>query len=113
MQGASEILLTQCTEYLDALGDPEELTEELRKRVQQYISKMASKSLRTIALVMREYSSVDEIADLENPPDDGYTLIGIMGLQDPLRKEVPDAVKVCVCVCVCVCVHLCIYDGGF
>jgi Ca2+-transporting ATPase len=110
-QGAPEILLAQCTNYLNALGDVEILTEELRKRVLQYISKMASKSLRTIALAMKDYPSVHEIADMENPPEDGYTLVGIMGLQDPLRAEVPEAVKVCMYVCMYVCEreYVCMY----
>jgi sodium/potassium-transporting ATPase subunit alpha len=52
---------------------------------------MASQGLRVIALAFRELSDVPS-GDI---PEDGLTFAGFMGLLDPARPEVPEALKSC------------------
>uniref|UniRef100_A0A0K0ED38 Calcium-transporting ATPase n=1 Tax=Strongyloides stercoralis TaxID=6248 RepID=A0A0K0ED38_STRER len=67
---------------------------------------MASDGLRTIGLAYKDYTryhkNVNDIAfdgdidwDNENAVVNDLTLIGIVGIQDPVRPEVPDAIVKC------------------
>lgn len=109
-KGASEIMLQLCCSYMDQDGSVKVLTPELRARLAQYISKMASQGLRTLTLAYRDLADkevipsvgsggdasaagagVDELAGLEKD----LTLVAAYGIKDPLRKEVAEAVRTC------------------
>ena len=51
-----------CSQYMDEDGSIKTLTPELRARVRQYISKMASQGLRTLTLAMKDLGDRDGIA---------------------------------------------------
>ena len=95
------MMLSLCTAYMDQDGSIKRLTPELRARVGQYISKMASQGLRTLTLAYKDLddSQVLPVAgaggdDLDKLERD-MTLVAACGIKDPLRKEVPDAVRRC------------------
>jgi Ca2+-transporting ATPase len=107
-KGASEVVLQLCSTYMDQDGSIKQLTPELRARVLQYISKMASQGLRTLTLTFKDLgekqgaavsgevgaegsAAVDQLASLEKD----MTLLAAFGIKDPLRKEVPEAVRKC------------------
>jgi len=94
IKGASEVVLGQCSHYMNARGEVERFPEELRKRVLQYITKMASRALRTITMASIDLPSPEKLSP-DAPPSEGLTLIGVFGIQDPVRKEVPAAVRRC------------------
>eukprot|EP01103_Thecamoeba_quadrilineata_P021547 TRINITY_DN9939_c0_g1_i1.p1 TRINITY_DN9939_c0_g1~~TRINITY_DN9939_c0_g1_i1.p1 ORF type:complete len:1009 (-),score=162.76 TRINITY_DN9939_c0_g1_i1:73-3042(-) len=96
-KGASEIMLTRCKNYLSTEGEKIEISEESRKELEEIIYRMASEGLRTITLAYADYTHEDrkEINWTKNPPLTGYTLVGIVGIKDPLRDDVPDAVQKC------------------
>jgi len=52
----------------------------------------ASSGLRTIGLGYAEYLAP---ANFKEPPNEGLICIGIIGIKDPVRKEVPAAVALC------------------
>ena len=85
-KGAPEKLIEKCTSYLDNDGNVVELTEEKRKALQSHIKELTEKAMRCIALT------------ISNKTDDGLpdemNLLGIIGVVDPVRNEVPEAVKV-------------------
>jgi Ca2+-transporting ATPase len=108
VKGASEIVLDHCTKILaqpveDLSTTP--LTEAHTSTVIALITSYANRSLRTIGLVYRDFE--------EWPPKGGrrvdgdsaeidfgsifreMTFIGLVGIQDPLREGVYDAVKQC------------------
>lgn len=101
VKGASEILLGYCSEVMEAttmklspLGSTEQ--NALRSTIDQY----ASKSLRTIGLVYRDYPSWPpaeaEIADGEPVIASllkNLIFVGVIGIQDPVRPGVPEAVR--------------------
>ena len=53
--------------------------------------------LRTLALAYRDFEeySEEEFGTLESAPENELTLLGIVGIKDPVRKQVPDAMKLC------------------
>jgi Ca2+-transporting ATPase len=86
IKGASEIMVSFCsTEANPATGAVEPLD---RKAADDAIMAFARKSLRTIGLVYKDF---EEMPDLENLGD--LTLLGIVGIQDPVREGVPQAVQ--------------------
>ncbi|RKK16928.1 Calcium-transporting ATPase 2 [Fusarium oxysporum f. sp. cepae] len=86
IKGASEIMVSFCsTEANPTSGAVEPLD---RKAADDAIMAFARKSLRTIGLVYKDF---EEMPDLENLGD--LTLLGIVGIQDPVREGVPQAVQ--------------------
>jgi P-type Ca2+ transporter type 2C len=59
------------------------------------ITEMASRGLRTLALTYRDLPAGTDVASYEQSPDEDLTLVAIVGIKDPVRKEVPDAVRTC------------------
>lgn len=59
------------------------------------IEKYAMKSLRTIAVAFKELDVHHEIVDslTDEFLDKNLTLIGVVGIKDPIRPDVPMAIK--------------------
>ncbi|KAI8178051.1 Calcium-transporting ATPase 2 [Colletotrichum sp. SAR 10_75] len=103
VKGASEILLGYCSSQanLETL-DEEPLDSTQRQALQNTINQYASRSLRTIGLVYKDYPQWPPAG---MPSEDGHvkmdsllslsdlTFLGIVGIQDPVRPGVPDAVR--------------------
>ncbi|KAI0021796.1 hypothetical protein F4780DRAFT_266231 [Xylariomycetidae sp. FL0641] len=106
VKGASEILLGKCSEMLSNPGQDlshKPMTDELTETVKGLIDDYASRSLRTIGLVYRDFAqwpprTAKRAEGNEVVFEDIFqkmTFIGMVGIQDPLRDGVPEAVKVC------------------
>ncbi|KAI0394131.1 calcium-translocating P-type ATPase [Xylariaceae sp. FL0594] len=101
VKGASEILLNHCSYQADAATLSEsELTDEDRARWTSVIGQYAQDSLRTIGLVYRDYPqwppSRAEVQDGEvqfSSLLDDLVWLGLVGIQDPVRPGVPEAVR--------------------
>ncbi|KAI0188703.1 hypothetical protein F4808DRAFT_56146 [Astrocystis sublimbata] len=108
VKGASEIVLAKC---LDFLSDPTKdlskspLTPESTEQLQSLIENYASKSLRTIGIIYRDFERWPP-RNAKRAEGDGnqvifddvfhrMTFIGMVGIQDPLRNGVPEAVQEC------------------
>ncbi|XP_074306718.1 calcium-transporting ATPase 4, plasma membrane-type-like isoform X2 [Silene latifolia] len=90
--GAPEIVLGMCSRILDCNGYSVDLSEEQREKVACVIDGFASKTLRTICLAFRD---MDDDWDITTIPQEEYTLIAVVGMKDPVRPEVKDAVETC------------------
>jgi P-type Ca2+ transporter type 2C len=105
VKGASEIVLRSCTSVADLkTGEVSDLTSEIRERTEATISSFAKKSLRTIALVYRDFeswppagtqTSADPTAAEFEPVLKDLILNGVVGIMDPVRDGVPEAVAKC------------------
>ncbi|KFA53171.1 hypothetical protein S40293_03137 [Stachybotrys chartarum IBT 40293] len=108
IKGASEITLSKCTKTLqDPATDDSTatLTEEDAAFITNLIESYATRSLRTIGICFRDFESWppqgarraetggDEIAFEDLFRDMAF--IGMVGIQDPLRDGVPEAVRLC------------------
>ncbi|KAF5938196.1 hypothetical protein HYC85_025702 [Camellia sinensis] len=91
-KGASEIILRTCDKIVDSNGEPDHMSEEQARDVEEIINSFASKALRTLCLT---YKDIDNVFDENSIPDSGYTLIAVVGIKDPVRPGVKDAVKTC------------------
>ncbi|CAI7843233.1 unnamed protein product [Closterium sp. NIES-54] len=82
-KGAAEIILSGCTTWLDADGNPSPLTDAKRTEVLDAISTMAAGSLRCIAMATAPLPLSDVPAESEGWkfPDGCLTLISIVGIK--------------------------------
>jgi len=87
------MLLPQCTQYLNAEGFRTDLKEKKREYLKSVIADMAMQGNRTLLLSYAERDS-DEFPAQE-PQEDNLCLICLVGIQDPIRPEVPAAVAQC------------------
>uniref|UniRef100_A0A9J7XG48 Calcium-transporting ATPase n=1 Tax=Cyprinus carpio carpio TaxID=630221 RepID=A0A9J7XG48_CYPCA len=96
-KGASEILLKKCSSILGANGEvrsfkPRDRDEMLKK----VIEPMACEGLRTICIAYRDLPC-DPEPDWENEAEivTDLTCITVVGIEDPVRPEVPEAIRKC------------------
>ncbi|KAM8740808.1 plasma membrane calcium-transporting ATPase 1 isoform 1-T1 [Acanthopagrus schlegelii] len=97
-KGASEILLKKCYKILTANGESKVFRPRDRDdMVKKVIEPMASEGLRTICLAYRDFAPTDGEPDWDNENDilSGLTCICVVGIEDPVRPEVPDAIRKC------------------
>ena len=107
VKGASEILIGKCSKII---RDPAKgtldgsITPDNIESLNQVVHHYASRSLRTIALLYRDFeqwpprgarSNEDKgLADFDKIFGE-MTFLGVVGIQDPLRDGVTDAVEKC------------------
>ncbi|XP_072914940.1 plasma membrane calcium-transporting ATPase 1-like isoform X1 [Hemitrygon akajei] len=95
-KGASEIVLKKCSKILDAKGEVKDLKPRERDSlIKEVIEPMASEGLRTICLAWREFDNASIDWENENDILTDLTCIAVVGIEDPVRPEVPDAIKKC------------------
>ncbi|XP_057504066.1 calcium-transporting ATPase 10, plasma membrane-type-like isoform X2 [Actinidia eriantha] len=98
-KGAAEIVLASCTGYLDSNGSRQSIDND-KAFFKKAIDDMAERSLRCVAFAYRS-CEVDEVPSDEeqleqwNLPEDDLVLLAIVGIKDPCRPGVKDAVKLC------------------
>ncbi|KAF7843134.1 Calcium-transporting ATPase 9, plasma membrane-type [Senna tora] len=98
-KGAAEIVLASCTQYLDSNGLLQSIDEE-KDFFKEAIDDMAARSLRCVAIAYRSYE-MDKVPSYEDDlaqwslPEHELVLLAIVGIKDPCRPGVKDAVKVC------------------
>lgn len=89
-KGAPEVMLPRCTHVQDGT-DTRPLQEQDLQAAEQAYTQMAERGLRTLAIARR--NRVDEPNWEADDVENDLTLLGIVGMLDPPRPEVPDAVR--------------------
>ncbi|KAF9889946.1 plasma membrane calcium [Aspergillus nanangensis] len=113
VKGAAEIMVRACTTKLAETNGSngivtDQFTDEDSERMLGVVDSYAGKSLRTIGLVYRDFPGASSWppANIECAEDDSQTAkfeslfrnmtwAGVVGIQDPLRPEVPAAIEKC------------------
>lgn len=95
-KGAPDWVLNDCSHYLNADGKSLPMTPEKRKQIDQFIVEMANNALRTLLLSHRDFPNDAALpANWRDDPPDNKSLCCdcIVGIIDPLRSDVKDAVR--------------------
>lgn len=92
-KGAPDELLKKCTYFFNG-STSVPMTEELKKSILAANKEMADEALRALAAARRTW---DELPASMKPSylEHDLTYIGLVGMIDPVRPEVVDAVKEC------------------
>ncbi|XP_066528073.1 plasma membrane calcium-transporting ATPase 2 isoform X6 [Hoplias malabaricus] len=96
-KGASEIVLKKCSRILNEVGEQRVFRPRDRDdMVKKVIEPMACDGLRTICVAYRDFSADPEPNwDDENNIVSDLTAICVVGIEDPVRPEVPEAIRKC------------------
>ncbi|XP_017869269.1 PREDICTED: plasma membrane calcium-transporting ATPase 3 isoform X2 [Drosophila arizonae] len=106
-KGASEIIMKKCAFIYGHEGTLEKFTRDMQERlIREVIEPMACDGLRTISIAYRDFvpgkAAINEVhIDTEPNWDDeenimsNLTCLCVVGIEDPVRPEVPDAIKKC------------------
>nr|XP_040059140.1 plasma membrane calcium-transporting ATPase 2-like isoform X5 [Gasterosteus aculeatus aculeatus] len=97
-KGASEIVLRKCSSILDAQGQPRNFKPKDRdEMVKKVIEPMACDGLRTICVAYRDFPAEAGEPNWESENDilNDLTCIVVVGIEDPVRHEVPEAISKC------------------
>ncbi|KAK2985808.1 hypothetical protein RJ640_019304, partial [Escallonia rubra] len=91
-KGASEIVLKMCDKILNSNGESVQISEEQVRKVTDAIDIFACEALRTLCVAFKD---INDTFDDNSIPDGGYTLIAVVGIKDPVRPGVKNAVQTC------------------
>ncbi|CAH1153361.1 unnamed protein product [Phaedon cochleariae] len=106
-KGASEIILGKCSFIYGHDGRLEPFTADMQQRLlKQVIEPMASDALRTICIAYRDFvpgkAEINQVHIDNDPKWDeeenivcNLTCLCVVGIEDPVRPEVPDAIRKC------------------
>ncbi|CAJ1050462.1 plasma membrane calcium-transporting ATPase 2 isoform X4 [Xyrichtys novacula] len=96
-KGASEIVLKKCSHVLNEVGEARVFRpRDKDEMVKKVIEPMACDGLRTICVGYRDFPGDPEPNwDDENNILSDLTAICVVGIEDPVRPEVPDAIQKC------------------
>uniref|UniRef100_A0A8K9WSU5 Calcium-transporting ATPase n=1 Tax=Oncorhynchus mykiss TaxID=8022 RepID=A0A8K9WSU5_ONCMY len=96
-KGASEIVLKKCTKILNQEGEPRVFRpRDKDEMVKKVIEPMACDGLRTICVAYRDFPGDPEpLWDNENDILNELTAVCVVGIEDPVRPEVPSAIVRC------------------
>ncbi len=83
VKGAPQVIVKRCSRVLTADG-PAALADEMAQRIEEQVDAFAGTALRVLAFAYKE-------ADRGDPEED-LVFVGLQGLLDPPREEVPPAI---------------------
>ncbi|XP_028620429.1 plasma membrane calcium-transporting ATPase 4 isoform X4 [Grammomys surdaster] len=95
-KGASEIMLRKCDRILNKEGETIPFRSKNRDNmIRNVIEPMASEGLRTICIAYRDFDNEEPSWDNESEILTGLICIAVVGIEDPVRPEVPEAIAKC------------------
>lgn len=106
VKGAQEVLMARCTKYVNELGQESALTPEMTKTFTDTAGSYARRGMRCLGLA---YGNLPAGFDLDKLSSSVFNSDGtpaleaeinliaaaLVGIEDPLRAEVPDAITKC------------------
>ena len=96
-KGAAELMVERCSFVIGKDGQTLPLDQAGRQNlISKVVTPMTEAALRTIAVA---YRNCDSKAEMDKEEDEvsskQLTLLAIFGIEDPVREEVPMAIKQC------------------
>ena len=92
-KGALDVMLHRCTGYLSDKGEIP-ITDQLKEEIIAKNKEFASKALRVLCAAYRRYDTLPKSTEPDDLEHD-LVFIGIVGMIDPCRPEVYEAIKQC------------------
>jgi Ca2+ transporting ATPase len=105
-KGASEVLLARCTHHMTKDSASADLNEGSRQGILKGAEMFARRGMRTLALAYRDLPAAcnfeaksDSMLNADgseaNEVETSLTFVALVGIEDPLRSEVPGAIVKC------------------
>lgn len=101
LKGAPAVVLEDSTRYVGRNGELHLLDDEVRAKFLEVNNEMAGRALRVLALAEKRSDDIEirmepgsDSAPQSNPEiESGYTFLGFVGMIDPPRPEVAEAIE--------------------
>ena len=93
MKGALETVLPSC-ESAYSQGRPVPIDEDVKRRIHGVGEQMAKNALRVLAFAYKMTPAGWQVLD-ESSAEKGLIFLGLMGMMDPPREEVKEAIQKC------------------
>jgi sodium/potassium-transporting ATPase subunit alpha len=103
IKGAPDVLIGRCTKYITMEGESKALDDTTRAKIEEIKNTWSSQGRRVILLArkiilkeqIRAIASSSQFEDeVSHHARDGLTLVGIVGIVDPPRDEIPSVVSI-------------------
>jgi len=105
-KGAQEVIASRCSKIMDGSGDDLIMTDDFRETLKNTALAYTRRGMRCLGLAYRDLPAefnFDEISDTVKNSDgtEAYeaetdlVAVGLVGIEDPLRPEVPTAIQKC------------------
>lgn len=95
LKGAPEILMDLCS-AADAPEGSQPLTADVRSQIDQTLAQYQHRAMRTLGFAYAEIDSGTKCFESDGVVRlSGLTFMGVVGIIDPVRPEVPEAVRSC------------------
>ena len=92
LKGAPRVVLEACSTYATTGGGECPMDDEARARFESINEQMADRALRVLALAVKNFEG--EVTALSNEAlESGYTFLGLVGMIDPPRPGVAQAIR--------------------
>ena len=92
LKGAPAVVLEACATYATEANEVRALDEEAKKRFTAANEQMAGRALRVLALAVKHFDEAPDEAS-EEALESGYTFLGFVGMIDPPRPGVAEAIR--------------------
>lgn len=92
LKGAPAVVLDACSSYVDGNGDTVALDAEAIGRFTAANEQMAKRALRVLGLAIKHFKDETEHSS-DEALESGYTFVGLVGMIDPARRGVADAIR--------------------
>jgi len=92
VKGAPDIILERCNSIFTN-GKIQAITEETRAKILKLNEELSSQQLRVLAMAYTELNNFDK--ESYDNVDTDLTFVGFVGMLDPPREEVPEAIEIC------------------
>ena len=93
-KGAPDVILNKCTKVM-INGQVVPLTKTITKEIEQANKQMGSDALRVLGFAIKEIRNFQERYSVDEIEETDLIFLGLVGMIDPPRREVKDAVKKC------------------
>ena len=92
LKGAPAVVLDACSNYRDAAGNAVSLDDAALAKFSAANVQMANRALRVLALAIKHFETGAEHSS-EEALESGYTFLGLVGMIDPPRPGVAEAIQ--------------------
>ena len=95
-KGAPDVLLDKCTKEVLEIGDSQDIKAKTldKLKIKNENEQMAHKALRVIAVAFKDVTELPSKID-SSTIENNLTFVGLIGMIDPPREGVKEAVKTC------------------
>lgn len=101
VKGAPEALIENCTKYLGSKdATVKSLDQKSKKKLLKLLKKVNERGMRSLCLAYKDLNGWENVENLDSQgfpeiESEDLTLVAIIAIRDPVRPQVPEAVKIC------------------